>query len=113
VSALLESLNRLTKWRSVFAAWQLGTRDSEDAECRAVKDHREVTIILRAEVTALTAILIEKGLVSQGEWEATVKREADLLSKEYEQRFPGMEATEHGIAYDLSRARETMKGWPA
>lgn len=50
---LLAALNKLAKWRSVFAGWQLGTRLKEDPECQAVKDHREVTILLRAEVSAL------------------------------------------------------------
>ena len=39
-----EACNRLTKWRSVFAGWQLGTRAKGDPECDAVRDHREVTI---------------------------------------------------------------------
>src|SRR5205809_59165 len=47
------ALNRLTKWRSVFAGWQLGTRPLGDPECDAVRDHREVTILMRAELTTI------------------------------------------------------------
>lgn len=54
-------LQKLCKWRSVFAGWQLGTRPDTDAECQAVRDHREVTMLMRAELSALTALLIEKG----------------------------------------------------
>lgn len=103
--------NRLAKWRSVFAAWQLGTRSDDDPECRAVKDHREVTILLRAEASALAHILITKGVCTIEEFNEQVIEEADHLNGEYAKKFPGMEATEHGIAYDLSKARETMRGW--
>jgi hypothetical protein len=107
----VSALNRLAKWRSVFAGWQLGTRADTDPECQAVRDHREVTILLRAEVSALTCLLAEKGILTGEEWDAALEREADQLSADYANRFPGMEATDHGIAYDLARARETMKGW--
>jgi hypothetical protein len=107
------SLERLCKWRSVFAAWQLGTRDETDAELRAVKDHREVTILLRAEVSALTGLLIDKGVFTAEEFTQAVGDEAELLSADYARKFPGMEATDHGIAYDLEKLREhgTMDGW--
>lgn len=51
-----DALNRLAKWRTVFAGWQLGTRARGDPESDAVRDHREATIMLRAEVNALTAL---------------------------------------------------------
>jgi len=104
------TLNRLTKWRSVFAGWQLGTRAKGDPECDAVRDHREVTIILRTEVTALSGLLIKKGLITQEEYLQAIIEEADLLSNDYEKRFPGMAATDIGIRYD-KRAAETMKDW--
>jgi hypothetical protein len=52
----MKALNRLTKWRNVFVGWQLGTREKGDPEGDAVRDHREQSIILRAEVTALTGL---------------------------------------------------------
>lgn len=45
-------LEKLGKWRSLFAGWQLGTRLDNDPECQAVRDHREVTMLLRTEVNA-------------------------------------------------------------
>lgn len=103
--------NRLAKWRSVFAGWQLGTRSDDDPECKAVKDHREVTIMLRAEVNAITNLLIAKGVCTLEEFNEQIVQEADHLNEAYAKKFPGMEATEHGIAYDLSIAQETMRGW--
>jgi hypothetical protein len=104
------ALNRLTKWRSVFAGWQLGTRTDTDPECKAVKDHREVTILLRVEVTSLAKILIDKGVMTQEDFQHEMIKEAELLSQDYERRFPGMKATDIGIRYD-KRAAETMKNW--
>jgi len=59
---LSDALNKFAKWRTWFASWQLGTRSDHDGECSAVKDHREVTMLLRAEVNALTKVLIDKGV---------------------------------------------------
>lgn len=107
------ALNTLTKWRAVFAGWQLGTRADNDPECRAVRDHREVTILLRAEVTALTGLLIKKGVFTAEEFTEQMIEEAEYLSASYAKRFPGMTATEHGISYDLEKLSEhgTMEGW--
>ena len=107
----MKTLEILCKWRSVFAGWQLGTRPKGDPECDAVRDHREVTMILRAEVTAIAALLIEKGIFTEDEFKFQVDFEAGWLSKQYEYKFPGMKATEVGIEYDAKVAAETMKGW--
>jgi hypothetical protein len=104
------ALNRLTKWRNVFAGWQLGTRAKDDPECQAVKDHREVTMLLRAEQSAFTKLLIDKGIFTEEEFHQAMMDEAEMLSKDYEERFPGMKATDYGIQYDR-RAMETMKHW--
>jgi hypothetical protein len=107
------SLEKLTKWRTFFASWQLGTRTKGDPELQAVKDHREVTILLRAEVTTLVGLLIEKGVFTQEEFTAALAREAEQLSADYSRRWRGVEATPDGLAYDLAVIREhgTMEGW--
>lgn len=107
------ALNRLAKWRAVFAGWQLGTRPSSDAECQAVRDHREVTIMLRAEVSALTGLLLAKGVITAGEFDDALGTEAEQLSADYAKRFPGIRATDDGITYDVAvlQEHETMKGW--
>jgi hypothetical protein len=108
---LLRRLNILAKWRQPFAAWQLGTRSDTDVECKAVKDHREVTILMRTELNALLGLLVKKGVFTVEEFQAQMIEEADHLSAEYEQKFPGLRATEHGISYDIPQAAETMKDW--
>jgi hypothetical protein len=107
----LQALNRLAKWRSVFAGWQLGTRGRCRTGCQAVRDHREVTILLRAEVNALTGLLIAKGIFTAEEFAAKLDDEADALSAMYERKFPGMRATDDGIHYSMPEVFETMKGW--
>lgn len=104
------SLNRLGKWRSLFAGWQLGTRPKGDPECDAVRDHRELTILLRAEVNALTRLLIEKGIFTGEEFTLTLGAEADKLSADYAERFPGVTASDDGLMFD-HRAIDTMRGW--
>jgi len=105
-----DALNKLTKWRAVFAGWQLGTRSDSDPECKAVKDHREVTILLRVENTALLRLLVEKGIFTTEEFQQATIDEAELLNKDYEARFPGIKATDIGMQYD-KRAGETMRHW--
>lgn len=104
------NLQRLAKWRVLFAGWQLGTRAKGDPECDAVADHREATLVHRAELSALSALLIAKGVMTTDEYLAAVEREADLLCMALEGRFPGIRATAEGLQLD-ERAVETMKGW--
>jgi hypothetical protein len=105
------ALERLTKWRTIFAGWQLGTRASDDPECQAVRDHRELTMMLRAEVTALSGLLIKRGLFTAEEWTIAVGEEAVMLEQDYQQRFPGAKATDDGMQID-ARAVSWMSKFP-
>jgi hypothetical protein len=62
------ALNRITKWRSVFAGWQLGSRLKGDPECDAVRDHREISILQRVEVSALKQVLVQAGAFTEEEF---------------------------------------------
>ena len=106
----MRALNILTKWRVLFTGWQLGTRLKGDPEGDAVRDHREATILLRAEVTALTALLRAKGVFTMDEQMAAIELEAGLLAQDYERRFPGVTANENGLIFD-KRTLPWMKGW--
>lgn len=109
---LYKVLNKLAKWRTVFAGWQLGTRQKSDPECAAVVDHRELSILLRVELTALTNLLIAKGVVTKEEFEQSLVEEAERLDKEYEKKFNGARSHEFGIEiYDLAAWEKTTKGW--
>lgn len=107
------ALNVLAKWRKLFAGWQLGTRPDTDPVAAAIRDHREATLILRAEVSALAQLLLRKGLVAEGEWLRALELEAQQLNDALARRFPGITASEQGLHLKLPEAAETMKGWPA
>jgi hypothetical protein len=106
----MRALNILAKWRVLFTGWQLGTRLKGDPEGDAVRDHREVTILLRAESSALIGLLIRKGVFTHGEWLAALEEEANLLCADYERKFPGVTASEDGLTFDR-RTLPWMKGW--
>lgn len=109
--ALDKALNRLAKWRTVFAGWQLGTRAKGDPESDAVRDHRELSIMLRAENNALLRVLVDKGLVSVDEYHLALTKEAEQLNVDYQRRFPGFQATDDGLVMNIALARDTMQGW--
>lgn len=113
MSSTRAALEKLTKWRAHFAGWQLGTRPKGDPESDAVRDHREVTILLRAEVTALTGLLIRKGIITGDEFDEALRYEAHTLERDYQKRWPGVAATDAGLSYDLEQIRRAgwMKGW--
>jgi len=104
-------LNRLGKWRSVFAGWQLGTRTDTDPECRAVRDHREAAMLLRAEVNALTILLVQKGVFTKEEHFTQLQEEAHYLCEAYECLFPGFKATDTGMDIDPQIAVNTTRTW--
>lgn len=103
-----DAMNRLAKWRTVFASWQLGSRLGDDGECRAVKDHREATILLRAEVSALTSLLAKKGVFTKEQLEAAIVDEVGLRNAEYEKLFPGFTVDDDGVHMKMPLARQTM-----
>lgn len=105
------ALERLGKWRSIYAGWQLGTRKKGDPENEAVRDAAEGRLIARVEMSAMTALLIEKGVFSHDEFYAQVGVEAEALCKTLEKKFPGIHATDVGMAFDPRVAPATMAGW--
>lgn len=111
---MLAALEKLAKWRKFFAGWQLGTRLDSDGESRAVRNHRELSILLRAEVSALTGLMLRKGVFTQEEWQAALEAEAKALDHAYEETYPGWRSTPDGLHMKLPEALETMQklGFP-
>lgn len=103
-------LEKLCKWRTILAGWQLGTRQKGDPESDAVRD-REVSILLRAEVSALLKVLIDKGVCTEAEFQDVLEGEAKALDAMYEEKFPGFRSTPQGMEIDVERAKETTKNW--
>lgn len=105
-----KALNRVTKWRQIFAGWQLGTRVKGDPEGDAVRDHREITILLRVELNAYVQLAVSKGLWTEREWNDQLAIEAALLDQGFEAKFPGARSTDDGMTLD-QRFAETAKNW--
>jgi hypothetical protein len=103
------ALNTVAKWRSWFAGWQLGTRSDTDPECNAVRNHREATIIQRVEITAITGLLLKKGIITEAELMVAFKEEAEALNESFARSYPGVRAVEYGLDMKLPEAAETMK----
>ncbi len=110
-NAMMSALNRLCKWRSILAGWQMGTRSNTDESMKALKDHREVSLIMRAECSAFTMLLIKKGVFTEDEWNDQMLIEARQLNASLERRFPGIRSSDVGIVL-TNEAVETMKNWP-
>lgn len=109
----MRALERLAKWRGFLAGWQLGTRPDTDPECQAVRDHREATLVLRAELTTLTGLLLDRGVFTTDEFLARLDVEAEAYNAALAKRFPGVTATDHGLHLDLQEIQRhgTMQGW--
>lgn len=111
---LTDALNKLAKWRKFFASWQLGTRPDTDGEYKAVANLRELFIILRAEQSALTGLMISKGVFTQQEFQDALEAEAKQLDADYEHAYPGFSTSLIGLHLKLPEAAETMRrlGFP-
>lgn len=105
------ALNILTKWRVLLTGWQLGTRAKGDPEGDAVRDHREATLVLRAEVSNLNHLLIGKGVFTHEEYLAGLETAAKQLDEDLATRFPGVTASESGLHIDTTRATAWMGNW--
>jgi len=106
----IDWVNRLGKWRTIFAGWQLGTRMKGDAECDAVRDHREATLIMRAELNALAQLLVDRGVFTAQEFSDQLNIEAERYCTTLSERFPGITATDDGLTM-TAKAADTMRNW--
>lgn len=108
---MMQAANKLAKWRMLLAGWQLGTRTKGDPEADAVRDHREVTLLLRAEVSALTRLLVEHTSVTHEQLVKAFTEEYEMLDRDLENRFPGAKSSDEGMVFD-KRAMEWMSDFP-
>jgi len=76
-----------------------------------VRDHRETTMLLRAEVTTLTRILLEANIIKKEELAQIMTEEMQYLDKAYEKKFPGFTTSLDGVHMDIQKCAETTRGW--
>lgn len=114
-----KAMNRLNHWGMLLTGRIVGTLRSEDPRSKGYRDLFQKLLILRAEVTVLTGLLLELSdssgnqLISLTELQQRLVAEADKLCKDYEERFPGFRSTDDSLlVFDPEKAAEVMKGWP-
>lgn len=106
------AMQKVCKWRMLLAGWQLGTRSKEDPESQAVRDQRELLILLRIEVNALTMLMVEHCKVSVDELRAAMLDEAVALDEAFEKKFPGATSGLDGMHIDIEKANPWMSKFP-
>lgn len=113
-AAYVRAVNKLGKWRSVLVGWMVGTRSKDAPGVQALRDAAEARLILRSEVNALTALLIEKGVFTVDEFKKQVALECEEYCQALERVFPGYRATDEGIAIQPELAKQTNErlGFP-
>jgi len=102
-------VNKLCKWRRFFCGWQLGTRLENDPEAKAISNHRELSILLRIEVSALAALCIEKDVFTPEEFTNAVGREAEFLDANYQRSYPGFKSSDSGMVMTMPACADTMR----
>ena len=84
----------------------------DDPEFLAVRDHREITILMRAELSAMLRILLHKGFFTIEEYNDMLAAESLALSRLYESRWPGATAHEDGIHLEVEKSNAWMSKFP-
>lgn len=111
-----EAMNRLCKWRSILVGWMIGSKGGDEPGVQGFRDLVDRTMILRPEVTALTALLLKKGVFTQQEYEFQIVEECAHQQRLFEDLFKGMHAENFGvIIHDPEEAKKTMQrlGFPS
>jgi hypothetical protein len=110
-----DNLNKLCKWRLIYAGWHNGTQSISDPGVQAMRDLHEKILIHRVEITALATLMLEKGVFTAEEFSATVEKEAEILDGQLSDFFAGFETIPNGIRIlDVEIAAETQRrlGFP-
>jgi hypothetical protein len=106
---MMRALQRLCKWRSFYAGWQLGSRPKGDPESDAVRDAVDARLVMRVELNAMGALLIQKGVFTLEEWHRAVEVEAKAMNRALEERYPGVRATDEGIEITNPEGADTIR----
>ena len=110
-----EALERVCKWRTVLMGRIVGSMSKDDPHYQGWRDLIDKLILLRVEGSAMAGLLIEKGIITETEWAAKLRSEAEELDKLYQQTFPGVWTFSGGLdIYDVQAFNERVQqeGWP-
>jgi hypothetical protein len=113
IEAYQRALNRLNHWGMLLTGRIAGTLRADDPRSKGYRDLFQKFLIQRAEVNAITAILLEKGITTREDLTKRITDEATHLDQLHEQQYPGVRSTDSGLDfYDLPKVQTWMKGWP-
>lgn len=104
----MRKLNKVGKWRSILVGRILGTKPADDPPTMGMRDLMDKMVILRVEVSTVTRLLIEKGLVTPDDWFRVMGEEAEALDKMYEAEWPGIHTTDQGVTITNPEGFETI-----
>lgn len=107
--ATSRALNRLAKWRVMLTGWHMGTRAKGDPAGDSYRDLMEFRLMIRVEVSAITRILVDKGLMTEAEFEDAVVVDAALLDEALASQFPGVRSNDEGLV--MNPAEINRAGW--
>jgi hypothetical protein len=110
---LEQAINRLNHWGMLLTGRIVGTLRSEDPRSKGYRDLFQKFLILRAETTALSNLLIAKRVFTMDEFTRQLTIEVTELDRAYEKSFPGVRSGDDGLIFTSpAAAAEVMKGWP-
>jgi hypothetical protein len=108
-------VEKLGKWRALYAGWWFGTRPNSDPQAQAARDNFDRTIMLRCEVDALVPLLIRKGVFTDEEYGTELLAAVERMDGLLEAAWPGFRTEPAGLVFaDMLKCAETMreKGFP-
>lgn len=114
LAAEANALQTLTLDLGIFSAEDLQSMlEIRNAAAKAGTVELFSTLLkLRAQVTAVTDILIRSGAFGAERYRAQVHIESELLCECYEATFPGIQATDDGLSMKPLVVAKYMKEWP-
>lgn len=111
---LSAAMQKLCKWRMLFCGKWMGTASRTNTQAQCIRDVFSQLVLVRAEVNAITKILVDKKVVSHEEFCQVTIKEVELLDESYKQEFPGFESTSYGVqSTDIKLAAKTTEFWPS
>lgn len=112
---LRAAMEKLGKWRGLYAGWWFGTRRLDDSQAQAARDNFDRTIMLRCEMNAFTALCLKHGVFTPEEWQAQLLQEIETMDKALEAKWPGFRTSTDGLVMQPAVAAETMRraGFPS
>lgn len=117
-NAYLNLCQRLRQFGRLDAGRLLGTVPSTHGGYLAWMDLFEKAVFLRAEGNAVVKLLMDKGIVTQGEWLERVTDEMAHMMTVYGEKWPEIEVDASGSGFTVKDLQAFAKrcqkeGWPS